>query len=738
MQKVVLILGLFCFSLTSFSQDVFDIGIRKIEIFFSEPNWDDTLDVYYANDIGERLVADSILIDGIADENVGIKYKGNSSYNVNNIKNPMNIRLDYVNNGQSIDGYNVLKLSNGFRDPSLVREVLSYEMAGEYMPSSKATYANVWVNGILIGLYTCVQSVDDDFTNEHFYERKGPFFKAENTGVQVPGCIGQLGILQYFSDTNCYQRAYEMESSNDWTKLGNFTDTLNNHFTEVENVMDIDRSLWMMAFENLTVCLDGPINTIPHNFYLFQDNNGRFSPILWDMNMAFGTFTNGLPTPIQNSDLQELDIFHSSTNNQNKLTTQLFSNDRYKRMYVAHMRTILAEQFANNNYSTRALQLQQIIDGDASADPNAFYTYTEFIANLNTSAGSTQNPIIGITELMDARITYLQGLSEFTASPPSITNLSSNPIVVLPHSTVSITADIANVNYAYLGYRFKFSDKFEKIQMYDDGLNGDGTSGDGIFGATVNVDARDVQYYIYAENTNAGVFSPERAEHEFHQLAVVDGLVINEIMAGNFSAVADQDGEYDDWVELYNGNSFSLNLSGYYLSDSENDLTKWTFPNVTIAANDYLIIWCDTAGGTQSGLHTTYRLAADQEEVYLTAPTGIIIDAVHYVNMPTDMGYARVPNGTGIMRYQTQTYDATNQNGTEIVDVDMKSKLRVYPNPSNNRIYILGETQGITIFNMMGQEVYAAEQRNSVDISSWENGVYFVKSANSIVKIIKQ
>ena len=54
MQKAVLILGLFCFTFTSFSQDVFDIGIRDIEIFFSEPNWDDTLDVYYANDLGQR------------------------------------------------------------------------------------------------------------------------------------------------------------------------------------------------------------------------------------------------------------------------------------------------------------------------------------------------------------------------------------------------------------------------------------------------------------------------------------------------------------------------------------------------------------------------------------------------------------------------------------------------------------------------------------------------------------
>ena len=174
----------FCFfflSLTSFSQNVFDLGVRQIEIFFSQSNWDDSLDIYYANGNGERLIADSILIDGEVDENVGVKYKGNSSYNVNNNKNPLNIKLDYINNGQSIDGYNVLKLSNGFRDPSFVREVLAYEISREYMPAPKATYANVYVNGNLIGLYTCVQSIDNDFTNEHFYERRGPFFKVENT-----------------------------------------------------------------------------------------------------------------------------------------------------------------------------------------------------------------------------------------------------------------------------------------------------------------------------------------------------------------------------------------------------------------------------------------------------------------------------------------------------------------------------------------------------------------------------
>ncbi len=736
MQKVVLILGLVFFTFTSFSQDVFDIGVRQMEIFFNEPNWDDSLDIYYANNNGERLIADSILIDGLLDQNVGVKYKGNSSYNVNNAKNPMNIRLDYINNGQSIDGYNVLKLSNGFRDPSFIREVLSYEIAREYMPAPKATYANVFVDGVFIGLYTCVQSIDDDFTNQHFYERNGPFFKAENTGISVPGCMGQLGILEYYSDTNCYQRAYEMQSSNDWEKLGNFLDTLNNYFIDVENVMDVDRALWMMAFENLTVCLDGPINSIPHNFYLFQDNNGRFSPVLWDMNQAFGTFTNGLPTPVTINDLQELDIFHNSADPNNQLTNQLFSSDRYKRMYVAHMRTILNEQFSNNNYLTRANQLQQIIDADVSSDPNTFFTYSEFTSNITTSVGV--NPIIGVSELMSPRIQYLQSLTEFLAIPPVISNISSSPTNVLPNTSVNITAQISNSNYAYLGYRYKFADKFEKLQMFDDGQHGDGTAGDGVFGVTINVDARDVQYYFYAENNDAGIFSPERAEKEFHQLAVVSGLVINEIMAANSSSVADQDGEFDDWVELYNGGANSINLSGFYLSDNENDLTKWSFPSVSIQPNDYLIVWCDTAGVTQTGLHTTYRLSSDQEEVYLSDPSGNVIDAVHYVNMASDIGYARVPNGTGPMKYQNHTYEANNQPITGNSDISYESKFRVYPNPSNTRIYLLGDIQIINVFNMMGQKVYSGNEVKSIDISNWEDGIYFLKSADSVVKIIKQ
>jgi len=734
MKKSIIIYLLF-FPNLIFTQNVFDLGVRNIEIFFSEVHWDDTLDLYYSNGNGQRLVADSIIIDGEVDQNVGIKYKGNSSYNINNGKNPMNIRLDYINNGQSIDGYNVLKLSNGFKDPTFVREMLSYKIAQEFMPAPKATYANVSVNGVLVGLYVCVQSVDDDFTNENFYERKGPFFKAENTGTNIPNCSGPLRVWDHYLDTLCYQKAYEMQSSNDWTKLSHFLDTVNNHFTHIENVLDIDRTLWMMAFENLLVCLDGPINSIPHNFYLFQDNNGRFSPIMWDMNQSFGTFTNGLPTPVSNQDLQQLDIFHGASNNLNIMNMKMFSVDQYKRMYVAHMKTIINDYFVNGQYISIISDLQQLIDSYVSTDPNLFFPYSAFSTNVNSSIGSN----IGITELMDSRINHLQSLPEFSANPPIIDNLSSNPISVLPHSSVSITSNISNADYAYLGYRFKFADKFEKVQMFDDGNNGDGIAGDGIYGATINVDARDIQYYIYAENSDAGIFSPQRAEHDFHQIPVISGLVINEVMAANFSKVADQDGEYDDWVELYNGGANDINLSGFYLSDNENILNKWMFPNITIASNDYLIIWCDTAGTTQSGLHTTYRLSADQEEVYLIDPSGTVLDAVHFVNMPVDLSYSRVPNGTGPFVYQEPTYDMANSSILSNNNIKTKGSFNIYPNPTTDILYFSGLEESVTIFNNLGQIVfYSSKMLKALDVGKFEKGIYFVRSGNKTVKFLKQ
>ena len=168
-------------------------------------------------------------------------------------------------------------------------------------------------------------------------------------------------------------------------------------------------------------------------------------------------------------------------------------------------------------------------------------------------------------------------------------------------------------------------------------------------------------------------------------------------------------------------------------------MTKWSFPNVTIQPNDYLIVWCDTAGSSQSGLHTTYRLSSDQEEVYLTDPSGVVVDAVHFVNMPSDIAYARVPNGHGVFTHQLHSHEENNNTISSNNNLQIKSKMRLYPNPSNNRVYVLGASKRIEVFNILGKRIYHSEEEvDSINVSEWNSGIYFVKSGRSVVKFIKQ
>ncbi|GAI40299.1 unnamed protein product, partial [marine sediment metagenome] len=177
MKKLLLSLFLAITAISAISQGFYDINtINTIEITFTEPGWDQILDTYYVNDIGERLTA-TVIINGTQYDSVGVKYKGNSSCDTSRIKNPFNIKLDHVIDGQDIEGYSTLKLSNGWRDPSFVREPLAYEIARKYTTASQANFVRVYVNGTYWGLYISVESVNKDFIENHYYEDAGAFLK---------------------------------------------------------------------------------------------------------------------------------------------------------------------------------------------------------------------------------------------------------------------------------------------------------------------------------------------------------------------------------------------------------------------------------------------------------------------------------------------------------------------------------------------------------------------------------
>ncbi len=340
---LILIFGI---TSTVFGQGFYDINtINTIKITFEESNWDYLLDQLVSAGNKDRLMG-SVAINGQVFDSVGVRYKGNSSYRANQIKNPLNIKLDYIIDDQEIEGYGTLKLANVYKDPSFVREALSYEIARKYMPASQANYTNVYVNGTHLGLYTSVQDVDKFFMRTHFGGDETVRVKGEIESNAMPGQMG--GVWEYYgTDTTDYYDYYAMESDHGCAKLVEFIDTLNNHNTYVDQVLNIDRHLWFLAFQNLLVNLDSPINN-PQNYYLFEDGTGRFNPIPWDLNESFGVFTTlqsgGNLNPYQ---LQHLSHVVNLTNSEYPVIRKILSDDTYRLMYVAHIKTMLEDNISN-------------------------------------------------------------------------------------------------------------------------------------------------------------------------------------------------------------------------------------------------------------------------------------------------------------------------------------------------------------------------------------------------------
>ncbi|MBC7607438.1 MAG: CotH kinase family protein, partial [Burkholderiales bacterium] len=126
-------------------------------------------------------------------------------------------------------------------------------------------------------------------------------------------------------------------------------------------------------------------------------------------------------------------------------------------------------------------------------------------------------------------------------------------------------------------------------------------------------------------------------------------IVINEILASNSTSIQDEDGSHEDWIELYNKGAVSVNLLGYGISDDALLLYKWTFPSVSIAPGQYLIVWASNKNRSVTGnpLHTNFKISTNGENILLTNPGGVTVQNLPPINLQTDISYGRLPNGTG-------------------------------------------------------------------------------------------
>jgi hypothetical protein len=128
---------------------------------------------------------------------------------------------------------------------------------------------------------------------------------------------------------------------------------------------------------------------------------------------------------------------------------------------------------------------------------------------------------------------------------------------------------------------------------------------------------------------------------------------INELVASNGSVLADEDGEYADWIEIINTATHPINLAGYGLSDNPGEPYRWVFPDVQLAPDEYRVVFASGKNRREPTLplHTNFSISAEGEPLVLTRPDGVEADRTEAVPLGRDHAYGRYPDGNGDWYY---------------------------------------------------------------------------------------
>lgn len=701
------------------AQGVYDTTmVHRIDVVFAQSNWDYMLDTAKAGAEG-YIMAQSVTIDGVAFDSVGVKYKGNSSYNANQVKNPWHIELDTYKD-QDYQGFVDFKLSNVAKDPSYLREVLSYQIARQYMVAPQSNYVMVYVNGSLLGLYVSSESIGKRFVNSYLGSKTGTFVKCNPVDGAGPTST-DLPTLEYLGpDSADYYASYEMKSDAGWSELLDLIDTLNHQTGAVEALLDVDQVLWMHALNNVLVNMDSYSGQFAQNYYLYRRDHRRFYPIIWDLNESLGGFAmTGTAVLNSTSAAAQLTPLLHVQDAQWPLIQQLLNQPMYRRMYLAHMKTIVEENFSNGNYFVQALYYHQLIDTAVAADANGFYSYNDFVLNLTSDVVSGGGPggppqsKPGIEALMDARASYLLATSELSATQPTISNIVAPSPTLLPASGF-VTATVSNASAVYLSSRSNAGEYFNRVPMLDDGMHGDGAANDGVYGAPIQLTGAHTEYYLYADGAAIGRFAPERAAHRYYSIdlqTTTTGLVINELMASNDATLAASDGEFYDWIELYNSSNEAIFLGDYGLSDDLSNPAQYLLPSDSLGPGSFALIWASDLA-LNDPYHAPFKLSKSGEELALFAdPLGSasVVDYLSFAAQTTDVSFGRSYDaGPNWVYFSTPTPLASN--GTLSIPVYTKPGMKVYPNPFHELLTLENPTDELLqwqLYDMRGVLVHS-------------------------------
>jgi len=149
-------------------------------------------------------------------------------------------------------------------------------------------------------------------------------------------------------------------------------------------------------------------------------------------------------------------------------------------------------------------------------------------------------------------------------------------------------------------------------------------------------------------------------------------LLINEVCSDNETIITDEFGDESDWIELYNAGSATVDLAGYYLSDNADDAQKWTFPSITIAPSEYLLIFASEEDVFDTYPHTNFKLSKDGEVLIFSDPSGNVVDQIQIPDLEEDNSYGRLASDQTTWSYYANPTPGAANDDSSTYDFNVK------------------------------------------------------------------
>ena len=273
--------------------------------------------------------------------------------------------------------------------------------------------------------------------------------------------------------------------------------------------------------------------------------------------------------------------------------------------------------------------------------------------------------------------------------------------------------------------------------MRDAAAGGDAAAGDGLFTGRLAALGRPATVEVAARATDATGQARTTPYQTVRVAAPALGLVVNEFLASSTgAALRDEAGDADDWIEIHDPTAAPVALLGYTLTDDLATPARWAFPDVSVPAGGYLIVWADDEPA-EGALHATFRLGASGEAVGLFR-SGVQADAVTFGPQTTDISTGRSPDATGpLVPFGQPTPGAANPTPVAAEGAPAVLDVRAFPNPFARALTVetgapLPAGAGAAVFDAPGRLVARLDARAGATRVQWDAagvpaGVYVVR-----------